>query len=97
MELVLQSKDMFYTCLKTELEYCRWATFTPLNNLSWGLKNLSINNISTAHTSLSEQEDELTDKKSKTPSIPEKNILYTINYQKQEKYKKNTVTVLRLI
>jgi hypothetical protein len=82
MKLALQSKDMFYICLKTELEYCRQATFTLLNNLSWGLKNLSIDDISTTHTSLSEQKDKLIDKKSKVPSVSEKNTLYTINYQK---------------
>jgi hypothetical protein len=97
IELALQSKGMFYTYLETELEYCRQAIFMLLNNLSWGLKNLSIDDISIMHISLSKQEDELTDKKSKASSIPEKNTLYTINYQKQEKYEKNAATVLRLI
>ena len=82
IKLALQSKGMFYTCLETELEYCRQATFILLDNLSWGLKNLSIDDISTAHTPSSEQEDKLTDKKGKMPSIPEKNTLYTMNYQK---------------
>jgi hypothetical protein len=68
-----------------------------LDNLSWGLKNLSIDDISTMHTPLSEQEDKLTDKKGKAPSISEKNTLYAMNYQKQEKYEKNAATVLRLI
>jgi hypothetical protein len=49
------------------------------------------------YISSSEQKDKLTDKKSKAPSVSEKNTLYTINYQKQEKYKKNAATALRLI
>lgn len=103
MELVLTSKGVFYTCTETELEYCKRATFTPLDDIRWGINNLNlVEDSSGVSTPASEavNKDEPQPKapaKPIPPSIPDKGMFIAVNYEKQEKYRKDAATALRLI